>query len=146
MRRVAALLLISTLFVGCAGSSEVSGDRRNVGSITMAFTARPARVEVGRPVRFTLRLTNNAGRSETLKFASGKKYDFWVTDGDDEIWRWSDDVMFTQALISQDIGPQSSVSFSETWNAERTGNFTVYGAVEAEGFERSLDGEVIVGD
>jgi hypothetical protein len=145
MRRIVLALVALALVAGCAGQSEVAGDRRNVGSVTVTFTAKPARVEVGRPVVLTLRLTNNAGREAKLDFA-GPQYDFWITEDEDEIWRWSDERETAAVADSQTIAPQSSVTFSENWTAERPGTFTAFGVVEADGYDRSLQGKVTVGD
>jgi hypothetical protein len=95
--RILAVLLAVLAMTACAGNPDVSGDRRTVGDATLAFSASPSRVEVGKAVRLTIRLTNHGGRVKRLPFASGQLYDFWVTRGDDEVWRWSDDMSFTQA-------------------------------------------------
>jgi hypothetical protein len=145
MRAAWVGVLMLLLLGACAGSSEVAGDRRVVGDVTMAFTVTPARVEVGRSVRFALRLTNNGGRSRDLDFASGQLYDFWVTDGDREVWRWSDEMTFTQALEKRTIPTQDSVVFEESWTSEgRPGTYVAHGLLKAEGYERELTGEVIV--
>jgi hypothetical protein len=147
MRRLLGSMIAVVLLGACAGQSELSGDRRNVGSVTMTFTAKPARIEVGRPVVLTLRLTNNAGRAETIGFRGGeRRYDFWITEGNDEIWRWSEEEGLGAPNGANTIGPQSSLTFSESWDADRPGTFAVFGMVLADGFDRPLEGEVLVGE
>ena len=145
MRRLAALVCVLTALASCAGSDEVSGDRRVVGNVSVTFSVRPARVDVGRTVNFTLRVVNVAGREEHLTFPTSKQYDFWVTRGDDEIWRWSDERLFTQAVETRTIGPQSSITLAEPWAAGPAGEYRVHGELQADGYRRALTGELHVG-
>lgn len=142
--RLSAGLALLVLFIAscasCASNAEVAGDRRTVGDVTMSFTISPARTDVGRSVRFAIRLTNSGGRPEVLDFASGKLYDFWVTSGDDEVWRWSDDRSFTQALQKETIASQDSRTFAESWTTEETGSLVGHGTLFADGFDRELTG------
>lgn len=140
------VLAVLVLFVaaGCGSGPGVSGDLRNVGSVTVTLKVEPARVQIGRPVRMTLRLVNNGGRIERLRFPSAKKYDFWVTRNDEEVWRWSDDRVFTQAQEQQEIGPQSGISFAESWKAESVGDYVVHGTVTAEDYGHEITGQLEV--
>ncbi|HET7231446.1 MAG TPA: BsuPI-related putative proteinase inhibitor [Longimicrobium sp.] len=66
-------------------------------------------------VRFTLQVTNATQQPVTLGFSSGQSYDFTVSDGSSVVWRWSQDMMFTQALRSEMLAPGQTRSWSETW-------------------------------
>ncbi|HYH81901.1 MAG TPA: BsuPI-related putative proteinase inhibitor [Longimicrobium sp.] len=66
-------------------------------------------------VRFTLQVTNASQQPVTLQFSSGQSYDFTVRDGSTEVWRWSADMMFTQALRGESLAPGQTRSWSETW-------------------------------
>jgi hypothetical protein len=141
------LLAISVLLLAtaCAGGGEVSGDRRVIGDVTMAFTVTPARVEVGKAVRLSLRLTNHGGRIKQLDFASGQLYDFWVTKSGDEVWRWSDDRTFTQATERREIASQDTLTLAESWTTEGVGTYVAHALLRSEGFDRELTGKVDVG-
>jgi hypothetical protein len=144
VKRLVALVCALTL-VSCAGSDEVSGDRRVVGGVSVTFSVRPARVEVGKTVTFTLRVVNIAGREAELTFPSSKQYDFWVTRGSREVWRWSDGRLFTQAIEKRTIAPQSQIVLSEPWAAGPAGEYRVHGELLADGYRRDLEGELTVG-
>ena len=139
-------VLACTLFasVSCAGGAEISGDRRVVGDATLAFTIAPSRVEVGKSVRFALRVTNTGGPPEELRFASGQLYDFWVTDGSKEIWRWSDDRRFAQGTQERSIPSQDSLTLEESWTSQGTGSLIAHGLLKAEGYDRELTGRLTV--
>lgn len=142
-RVLAPAILLAAL--SCAGADDVSGDRRVVGGVAVAFTARPARVDAGRPVRLVLRLTNLSGTSTKLTFPTSQQYDFWVVRGNDEVWRWSEDQVFTQGLETRTIDPQQAVTLSELWVPQRSGSYVVHGEVKAEGYGRDLTGRIKVG-
>jgi Intracellular proteinase inhibitor len=139
---VAALVLVS--FVACAGQDELTGDRRDVGVVTVVFTAMPAQVEVGQPVRLRLRLSDNAGTAQHLASPTAQLYDFWATDHGREVWRWSQDQSFVQSLTTTTIPGQSSQIYSEVWRPSSAGRFAVYGEVKADGFAGPLKGVVVV--
>ena len=144
--RAIAIACATLVLAACAGGSEVSGDRRVVGNSTVTFTVRPAKAELGRPVRFQLRITNNSGREDELTFATGQRYDFWVaSDTGDLMWRWSDDRVFTQAIETVAIAPMDTLTLTESWTPDFTGAFRAFGRVEARGFDRALDGELVIG-
>jgi hypothetical protein len=145
VRRIVALGCVLVTLASCAGSDEVSGDRRVVGGVTVTFTVRPARVEAGETVTFALRIANIAGRAAELTFPSSKQYDFWVMRGREEVWRWSEGRLFTQAIEKRTIDPQGSLTLTEPWKAEPTGAFTVHGELHADGYRRDLTGELRVG-
>jgi hypothetical protein len=139
-----AVASAALLFVACVGGANVSGDLRNVGSVTVTFKVAPARAKVGQAVRFSLRLSNNAGRDEELTYPTGQRYDFWTTSGSREAWRWSDGRVFTQATTKESIGAQSGLIFSESWTPERAGTYVAHGRVTADGYERELTGKLEV--
>ena len=144
-----ALIFVSIAIAAataCAGSAEVSGDRRVVGGVTMTFTVKPARSDVGRAVRLAMRLTNNTGRAEKLTFTSGQQYDFWITEDGKEIWRWSDDRSFTQAIEERMLAPQDSLTLAESWTPERPGRYVAHGRTTADKYGRALTGELTVGE
>jgi hypothetical protein len=102
-------------------------------------------VRLGEAVAMRIRLINNSGQSETLRFPSGKRYDFWVVDADGgEVWRWSEDRMFTQAVEEDELAGQAGVSYSEAWQPSETGEYVVHGELTAEGYEGPFTVEVRV--
>jgi hypothetical protein len=137
-----ALLAFATLSA-CA-SADVSGERRNVGNVTATFTIGPARPRAGQVVRLTLRLVNNGGTAAELEYPSAQRYDFWVTRGAKEVWRWSEGRVFAQELTRQTIEGQSGTSFAETWTASSPGAYVAHAELKASGYDDDLKGDVRV--
>ena len=139
---VAALTLL--LLACCSSSSDMSGERRNVGNVTMTFTVVPSKARRGESVRLTIRLVNNGGTSTRLTFASSQKYDFWITAGGTEVWRWSSGRMFTQDVNHQDIGGQTGAVFSESWIAGRTGDLVAHALFKDPAYGGEMKGDLTV--
>jgi intracellular proteinase inhibitor BsuPI len=66
-------------------------------------------------VRFVLQVTNTSAAPVMLGFNSGQTYDFVVLDAGRELWRWSADMGFTQALRSETLAPGETRAWSERW-------------------------------
>ena len=64
---------------------------------------------------FALQVTNTASAPLTLEFGSGQSYDFVVLRGTQEVWRWSADRMFTQALRSETLPGGATNTYTATW-------------------------------
>lgn len=142
---LAAALTVLLVAAGCAGGEDITGERRTVGAVTVTFVVEPSAVEVGQSVQLRIRLVNNAGSDEELVFRTGQQYDFWVTVEGSELWRWSDEMVFTQALTELTIPPQTAETFAQSWVAEEAGTFVGHGVVLAEGYEHEMTGELVVG-
>ncbi len=83
-------------------------------------------VSVKDKVEMALRITNTSGKKLELDFASGLTHDFAILDENGrEVWRWSADRMFTQALRNKMLDANETVTYEERWSPEgRRGTFT----------------------
>jgi hypothetical protein len=146
MKRTAfAVLCMLVASAACSSASNMSGERRNVGSVTMTFTVVPTKAKQGQTVHLTVRLVNNGGTSTDLTFATSQKYDFWITDGTTELWRWSAGRMFTQDVNRQELGGQTGAVFAESWAASKTGKLTAHAELKAQTYGGEMKGALTVG-
>ena len=136
------IVVVVVLLASCAGGEAVTGDRRNVGVVSVVFSARPARGRVGQPVRLRISLINNSGRAEAVRFRDAQQYDFWVKRGAREVWRWSEGRLFAAAMTTLDLSSQEPQMFSETWTPDRSGSYEVFGHVTSNGYDKPLSGRV----
>jgi hypothetical protein len=117
------------LFVlGCGGNRGAEIDPADSAAQNGQATAMASSVEVevrGDSVRMVLHVTNPTDQPVVLEFSSGQRYDFAVrTAGGADVWRWSADKSFMQALGSETIPPGGTVDYSESWApGNRTGSF-----------------------
>ena len=71
----------------------------------------------------------NVGEEEVeFWFGSGQAWDVVICDtAGRELWRWSADKLFTQAVWSKRLGPGEEMRFSTSWQAPRAGRYVVVG-------------------
>jgi hypothetical protein len=135
MIRSGALALCCAM-LGCGGSNH-TGDVRldpTAGGSQMTQLASSVEVEVGeRDVSLVLHVTNPTDQPVTLEFSSSQRYDFAVQNADGaEVWRWSSDRMFAQALGTETIPPGGTVDYRAVWaSGSSTGVFTAIAQLTA---------------
>ena len=121
---VAGLLLV----LGCGGNHNAEPDPADAAASEDQAMALASSVEVevrGDSVRMVLHVTNPTNQPVVLEFSSGQRYDFAVrTEQGADVWRWSADKSFMQALGSETIPPGGTVDYGESWApGNRTGSF-----------------------
>jgi hypothetical protein len=86
-------------------------------------------------VRFALQVTNPGPGTVTLDFPTGQSFDFLVARGGTEVWRWSADQVFTQALRTESLAPGETRTFTAAWEppAGTRGDFVARGFLTARG-------------
>ena len=104
VRRSVALVLLAAALAGCdRGGSHASGGVSSSGnglSLTVGFD-KPLRT--GRPVTWTLELANRGKGPVDLRFSSGKEGDVVLLRGNTEVYRWSANRLFSQALREENL-------------------------------------------
>ncbi|HEX8212812.1 MAG TPA: BsuPI-related putative proteinase inhibitor [Longimicrobium sp.] len=120
MRRILPALLIA-LAAGAVACRPPAGPApsaappletsRYTGPLVSSFQVEPA----GDSVRFSLQLTNPTTAPVRLSFSSGMTHDFAVREGTRDVWRWSADRSFVQALMSVSLGAGETRSYTEVW-------------------------------
>jgi hypothetical protein len=128
------LLSAAALALACAPNGQsrptppdtVAGQRQADSARTQMLASSLDVNVSGGNVRLVFHVTNRSDRAVEITFPSGQRYDFAVLDSAGrEVWRWSADRMFTQALQTQRLAPNETMSFDEQWNAGgRTGRHT----------------------
>ncbi len=98
-----------------------SANNNSKSEVTSTFT-----VNSNQGVEFKLDVRNNTKKMIELRFADGQTHDFVVQDASGkEVWRWSADRMFTQALQNKLVKSNETATFSEDWDAKNMhGKFT----------------------
>ena len=121
--------LLGTLLLSTACTSrEQAGRAADEDSLSSIPLATSVQVEVdSSTARMVLHVTNPSSQPVTLEFTSGQRYDFAVrTAAGVDVWRWSADRSFMQALGTETIQPGATVRYAESWDfGKRTGSFVV---------------------
>lgn len=106
--RAGVILGVLLVLVGCAVSQAPAVGNGPLLPSLQAST-------VGDTVFLVLQVTNTSTEPVELHFRSGQSHDFAVESSEGEIWRWSDDQMFTQALRHERLEPGETLRFEEAW-------------------------------
>ena len=129
---VPQLLLVSAFtalaVAGCA-TNQHTPEPASSGPLVPSLQVQTS----GDTVRFSLQVTNASSTAIPLEFSSGQSFDFAVVRDGREVWRWSADQMFTQALRNETIAPGATRSYTALWNppAGMRGEFTASGMLTA---------------
>jgi hypothetical protein len=66
-------------------------------------------------IQLALRVVNTGKKKVEIKFPSGQTYDFVVLDSaGNEMWRWGNDRMFTQAVRNKLLGAGEALDYEES--------------------------------
>ena len=121
--------VVALLFLGIAcGGNNRDADPEDAAALPSAAgtLASSLSVEVHPDtVRLVFHVTNPTNEPLTLEFSSGQRYDFAIrSGGGDDLWRWSADKSFMQALGAETLAPGATVQYVEVWPTDgRKGSF-----------------------
>jgi hypothetical protein len=140
------LSLVVGLVGACAQPAPVERAERVVIEAPMnEELAASLHAEVlGDTVHMALRATNATGEVVDLTFPSGQSFDFVVLQDGREVWRWSEDRMFTQAIRHERMEPGETRIHEAEWvaPAEISGEVLVRGFLTAQ--EHRLEQQIRV--
>lgn len=83
-------------------------------------------------VTFQFRVRNAGDTPAELTFRSGQVADVAVFEDDQEVWRWSDGRLFTQALTSRTLPPGETMAEQFTWEEPQPGAYTARAALASD--------------
>ncbi len=83
---------------------------------TTKVVVNKKKYSAGSQVQISFTVQNESKQNMILRFSSGQQYDMWITQNKREVWRWSRDKVFTQALKSTTLMPGEQKVFKVSWN------------------------------
>lgn len=117
LRLFPAFALAAVIVYACgprSHSSEAPERARSVSGPSIVTTLDVR--QRGHQLAFTLRVTNNAKKKLELVFPSGQTHEVVVFDAvGEEVWRWSDGRMFTQALQNRVLAAGDTLTLEMIW-------------------------------
>ena len=155
-RRLLCLVVLVAAATGCGsgddpGSDVAAGAARST-EATAAEGALALEVDVpeplvaGAPVTWPLVVTNGTGAAVTLTFPSGQQGEVVLTAPDgSEAYRWSEGMMFSQALTDTEVEAASEVGFELAGTLEvEPGTYTLEASVPSDPAPDPVRREVVV--
>ncbi len=119
------VLMVGLLAAACAGQPG-PGPASSLATSMMVDVASPA-------VELTLHVMNAGDAPVVFTFPSAQRHEFRITgESGEEVWRWSEDRMFTQALVTDTLEPGETWRLQGEWEpGARAGRFTAVGLLTA---------------
>jgi hypothetical protein len=133
VRPLLALAVALSTACAAAGTAPAAGTTSAAGADPLVASLQVA--TFADSVNFALQVTNAGSAPVELEFTSGQTHDFVVSRAGAELWRWSADRMFTQALRSETLAPGETRAFEGTWRvpAGTRGELVARGFLTARG-------------
>ncbi|MBA7517226.1 hypothetical protein ES705_09279 [subsurface metagenome] len=100
---------------------------------------------VGEPIIITIKIFNYTEEEIIFHFNTGQRYDFIIEDEEgNEIWRWSQDMMFTMALGEETLGPTTTeITYTAEYSDKLSpGYYKITGIFVAQ--EKPMSGSIII--
>lgn len=82
-------------------------------------------------IEFTIAVENKGPEPVDLRFRDGQVADVIVYREDVEVWRWSEDRLFTQALRTERVASGEAMDFEMTWADPSPGEYIAEGTLTA---------------
>jgi hypothetical protein len=119
------------------GSTSLAPGCTSPGLISeLRFDEGDSEFSQGDAISMALSLTNCDNRQARIFYTDGQRYEFIVKDEENrEIWRWSQGMVFTQALGEEALEPGATVTYTEVWDQrDQNGEQVEPGRYEISGF------------
>ena len=126
-------ILVDTEIAGRIYTEEDNGLRvRVMSSQTPLF---PRQLRSGEPIWWAVDLTNTSDDAIPLTFGSSQVADISISDGDTELYRWSNEKAFTQQIHDVEFAPSvtSGATLPDAFVADPGTNYTLRGWITAIG-------------
>jgi hypothetical protein len=92
-------------------------------------------IDVNNGVHFSFDVVNASTRKLELLFNDGRTHDFVVLDSlGREVWRWSEERMFTQVVQSKVLRASDTLTFAESWNDPQPGSYVAVASLPSRNY------------
>ncbi len=92
-------------------------------------------VDVNDDVRFEFQVVNASDSKLEVKFADGRTHDLVVFDTlGNEVWRWSDGRLFTQAMQNKVLRTDDSLRYDGSWSDAPPGHYIAVATLSSANF------------
>jgi len=138
------VMVLSSLGLGLWASGNKTSGERNM-NYGISMSTDKMNYSVGEPIMMTLKIFNYTEEDITFNFNTGQRYDFVIEDEEgNEIWRWSQDMMFAMVLGEEILGPDNpEVIYTEECKGKLSSGYCkVTGIFVAR--DRPMSGSIII--
>lgn len=141
---IIVVVVFSALGLWLIASGNTTSEERNMNYGISMMTDKMS-YSVGEPIIMTLKIFNYTEEEIIFHFNTGQRYDFIIEDEEgNEIWRWSQDMMFTMALGEETLGPTNTeITYTAEYKGMLSpGYYKVTGILVAK--DKPMSGNIII--
>jgi len=141
---IIVVVIFSTLGLWLTSYGNTASEERNM-NYGISLTTDKMSYSIGEPIKMTLKIFNYTEEEITFHFNTGQRYDFIIEDEEgDEIWRWSQDMIFAMVLEEEILGPNNpEVIYTVEYKGKLSpGYYKVTGFLVAK--DRPMLGSIII--
>ena len=148
MKMIILVIIVVVVFLGLGlwlvAYGNITSEERNMNYGISMMTDKMS-YSVGEPVIMTLKIFNYAEEDVVFHFNTSQRYDFVIEDEEgNEIWRWSQDMMFAMVLGEETLGPlNTEVIYKSEYKGKLSlGYYKITGILVAK--DRPMSGNVVI--
>ena len=141
---IIVVVVFSVLGLWLVASGNTTSEERNM-NYGISMSTNKMSYSVGEPIKMTLKIFNYTEEEITFHFNTGQRYDFIIEDEEgSEIWRWSQNMMFTMALGEETLGSTNPeiIYKAEYKDKLSPGYYKITGIFVAQ--DKPMSGNVII--
>ncbi len=141
---IIVVVIFSALGLWLIAFGNATSEERNM-NYGISMSTDNMSYSVGEPIKMTLKIFNYTEEDIVFHFNTAQRYDFIIEDEEgDEIWRWSQDMMFAMVLGEETLGPTNSeVIYTAEYKGKLSpGYYIVTGIFVVQ--DRLMSGSVII--
>jgi len=141
---IIVVVVFSALGLWLTSYGNATSEERNMNYGISIMTDKMS-YSVGDPIIMTLKVFNYTEEDIAFYFNTSQRYDFIIEDDEgNEIWRWSQDMMFAMVLGEETLGPDNpeGIYTAEYKDRLSPGYYKVTGIFVAQ--NRPMSGSIII--
>jgi len=141
---IIVVVVFSVLGLWLIASGNTTSEERNM-NYGISMMTDKMNYSVGEPIIITLKIFNYTEEEIIFHFNTAQRYDFIIEDeGKNEIWRWSQDMMFAMVLGEETLGPTNTeITYTAEYKDKLSpGYYKVTGILVAK--DRPMSGNIII--
>ena len=148
MKMVILIIIVVVLFssfgLWLTASGNTTSEERNM-NYGISISTDKISYSIDESIKMTLKIFNYTEEDIAFHFNTSQRNDFIIEDeGKNEIWRWSQDMMFAMVLGEETLGPDSpEIIYTVEYKAKLSpGYYKVTGILVAK--DRPMSGSIII--
>ena len=141
---IIAVVVFSGLGLWLVAYGDTTSEEKNR-SYGISISTDKMSYSVGEPIKMTINIFNYTEEDVVFHFNTSQRYDFIIEDEKgNEVWRWSQDMMFAMVLGEEILGPTNTevIYTAEYTDKLSPGYYKITGVLVAQ--EKPMSGSIII--